>query len=158
MERLRIGVIGESVASKRSIDLAYRVGREIARMGAILVCGGLGGVMEATCRGAREEGGLTVGILPGEDPGEANPYVDIPIITGLSHGRNIIVVRSSQAIIAIGGSYGTLSEIAFALKLGIPIIGLNTWNSLSKDQRSLPIIHLDDPVEAVLRAIKEAGG
>jgi hypothetical protein len=155
---LRIGVIGEGEASEENIDLAYKVGKEIAKRGAIVVCGGLGGVMEAVCRGAKEGGGLTVGILPGEEEKEANPYVDIPIVTGFSHGRNIIVVRSSQAIIAIGGSYGTLSEIAFALKLEIPVIGLNTWEYPPKEGRSLPIIHLKDPLEAVLRAIKEAGG
>lgn len=122
-----IGVIGTSEASNEEYKTAEEVGREIARRKGILVCGGLGGVMEASCRGAKSEGGLTIGIIPGSSKKEANPYVDIPIVTGISEARNIIVVRSSNAIIAIGGSFGTLSEIAFALKLEIPVIGINTW-------------------------------
>jgi len=122
-----IGVIGTSEASTEEYQTAEEVGREIARKKGILVCGGLGGVMEASCRGAKSEGGLTIGIIPGSSKKEANPYVDIPIVTGISEARNIIVVRSSNAIIAIGGSFGTLSEIAFALKLEIPVVGINTW-------------------------------
>ena len=122
-----IGVIGTSEASNEEYKTAEEVGREIARRKGILICGGLGGVMEASCRGAKSEGGLTIGIIPGSSKKEANPYVDIPIVTGISEARNIIVVRSSNAIIAIGGSFGTLSEIAFALKLDIPVIGINTW-------------------------------
>lgn len=122
-----IGVIGTSEASTEEYQTAEEVGREIARRKGILVCGGLGGVMEASCRGAKSEGGLTIGIIPGSTKKEANPYVDIPIVTGISEARNIIVVRSSNAIIAIGGSFGTLSEIAFALKLEIPVVGINTW-------------------------------
>lgn len=122
-----IGVIGISEASREEYKTAEEVGREIAKRNGILVCGGLGGVMEAACRGAKSEGGLTIGIIPGSSRKEANPYVDIPIVTGISEARNIIVVRSSNAIIAIGGSFGTLSEIAFALKLEIPVIGINTW-------------------------------
>ena len=122
-----IGVIGPNQASNEEHKTAEEVGREIARRNGVLVCGGLGGVMEAVCRGAKSEGGLTIGIMPGLDKSDGNPYVDIPIVTGMSHARNIIVVRSSDAIIAIGGSYGTLSEIAFALTLEIPIVGINTW-------------------------------
>ena len=122
-----IGVIGTSEASSEEYQTAEEVGREIARRKGTLVCGGLGGVMEASCRGAKSEGGLTIGIIPGSSKKEANPYVDIPIVTGISEARNIIVVRSSNAIIAIGGSFGTLSEIAFALKLEIPVIGIKTW-------------------------------
>ena len=122
-----IGVIGTSEASTEEYQTAEEIGREIARRKGILVCGGLGGVMEASCRGAKSEGGLTIGIIPGSSKKEANPYVDIPIVTGISEARNIIVVRSSNAIIAIGGSFGTLSEIAFALKLEIPVVGINTW-------------------------------
>lgn len=122
-----IGVIGPNQASNEEHKTAEEVGREIARRNGVLVCGGLGGVMEAVCRGARSEGGLTIGIIPGLHKSDANPYVDIPIVTGMSHARNVIVVRSSDAIIAIGGSYGTLSEIAFALTLEIPIVGINTW-------------------------------
>ena len=124
----RIGVIGASTCSDELYHTAYAVGRHVARHGAILVCGGLGGVMEGASKGAFENGGLTVGILPGGDPTSANPYVALPIPTGLGHARNILVVQSSQVIVAIGGKQGTLSEIAIALKLGIPVIGHKTWN------------------------------
>jgi len=125
--KLTIGVIGESETTPERYEFAYSVGREIARRGCVLVCGGMGGVMEAACKGASKEGGLTVGIVPGASGGDANPYVDVPIVTGMGHGRNVIVARSSNAIVAVGGNYGTLSEIAFALKLGIPIVGFHTW-------------------------------
>ncbi|HWP92616.1 MAG TPA: TIGR00725 family protein [Thermodesulfobacteriota bacterium] len=122
-----IGVIGANQASDKDYKTAEEVGREVAKRKGVVICGGLGGIMEAVCHGAKSEGGLTIGIIPGFSKSEANPYVDIPVVTGMSHARNIIVVRSSDAIIAIGGSYGTLSEIAFALKLEIPIIGIDTW-------------------------------
>ena len=124
---MKIGVIGASQCNKRIAEIAYRVGREIGKKGAVLICGGLGGVMEEVARGAKESGGLTVGILPGLSSSDASSYIDIPIVTGMDHGRNIIVVRSCDAIIAIGGKEGTLSEIAFALKLKIPLIGIETW-------------------------------
>lgn len=124
---MKIGVIGASRCSKKIAKIAYEVGKEIAERKAILICGGLGGVMEEAARGAKENKGLTIGILPGFSSSDANPYIDIPIVTGMDHGRNIIVVRSCDAIIAIGGREGTLSEIAFALKLMIPLIGIETW-------------------------------
>jgi uncharacterized protein (TIGR00725 family) len=99
-------------------------------MGATLVCGGLGGVMEGACRGAREGGGQTVGILPGQDKAQANRYVDIPIVTDLGQARNVLVVRNSDLLIAISGGYGTLSEISIALKIGKPVIGLATWPNI----------------------------
>jgi uncharacterized protein (TIGR00725 family) len=123
-----IGIVGLSQASIEECSAAHEVGVEIAKRDGILVCGGLGGVMESACRGAKSGHGLTIGILPGFSRHEGNPYIDIPIVTGMSHARNIIVVRTSNAIIAIGGSYGTLSEIAFALKIGIPVIGIKTWD------------------------------
>ena len=138
-----IGVIGAGDAAGDEYETAFETGREIARRKFTLVCGGMGGVMEAACRGAKSEGGLTLGIIPGELKNEANPYVDIPIVTGMGHGRNIIVVRSSDAVIAIGGSFGTLSEIAFALRLGIPVIGIRTWD-VSSD-----IKQAENPREAV---------
>ncbi|HAV43410.1 TPA: TIGR00725 family protein [bacterium] len=150
---MRIGVIGNNTASLQTRRLAYEVGKEIAKGGGILICGGLGGVMEAACQGTRDAGGMTVGILPGSSSKEANPYVSIPIVTGFSHGRNIIVVRSSEAIIAIEGSYGTLSEIAFALILDIPVIGLNTWLPHREGHESPPLIAAKDPEEAVRLAI-----
>jgi len=149
---MQIGVIGSSECSSKTKKLAEEVGREIARRGATLVCGGLGGVMEAAARGAKEAGGLTVGILPGSHAGEANPYIDVVVVTGMSYARNIIVVRSSDALIAIEGKYGTLSEIAFALQLHKPIVGLNTWKV------SEEIISLSSPVEAVEKAISLAKG
>ena len=106
---------------------AAEVGRLIAERGAVLVCGGRGGAMEAACRGAKEVGGLTVGILPGPDRSEANPFVDVVLPTGLGEARNALVVGAADAVIAIGGGYGTLSEIALALKAGKRVIGLGTW-------------------------------
>jgi len=150
---MQIGVIGSGACSKEISDLAFEVGQEIARCGAILVCGGLSGVMEAACKGAKEAGGSTVGILPGTDAKEANPYVDIPIVTGLREARNIIVVRSCQAIISINGSYGTLSEIAFALRLNIPVIGLRTWQPKEPSGKIPAIIEVDTPLEAVKAAL-----
>ena len=122
-----IGVIGAGNCNKQIYDMAREIGVGIAKMGAILVCGGLGGVMEGACRGACEAGGQTVGILPGPDRTHANPYVTIPIVTDLGHARNILVVRTSDLLIAVSGGYGTLSEISIALKLGRPVIGLSTW-------------------------------
>ena len=109
-----IAVIGGSQCSAQEAQLAEEAGQELARRGAVLVCGGLGGVMEAACRGASSEGGITIGILPGDNRQAANPYVQIPIVTGMGYARNVAVVKSAQAAIAIGGSYGTLSEIAHA--------------------------------------------
>lgn len=124
----RVGIIGGSVCTEETYQQAKEIGREVAKRGAYLVTGGVGGVMEAASIGAKEAGGTTIGILPGDKFHSANPWVDIPIVTGMSHGRNIIIVRSCDVIIAISGSYGTLSEIAFALKLNVPIIGFNSWN------------------------------
>jgi uncharacterized protein (TIGR00725 family) len=107
--------------------VAEEVGRLLARRGAVVVCGGLGGVMEAACRGASRAGGTTVGVLPGLDRGAANPFVSVAVATGLGEARNALVVRAADALIAVGGAYGTLSEIALALKAGKPVIGLGTW-------------------------------
>jgi uncharacterized protein (TIGR00725 family) len=151
-----IAVIGGSQCSPQEASLAEEVGLELARRGAILVCGGLSGVMEAACRGANSEGGVTIGILPGESRQTANPYVQIPIVTGIGYARNMAVVKSAQAVIAISGSYGTLSEISHALQSGIPVIGLNTW-SLSKDgHQDNAIIPAQNPAEAVVIALKLA--
>ncbi|MEA2454637.1 MAG: hypothetical protein QOI45_899 [Thermoleophilaceae bacterium] len=107
---------------------AADVGRLVAERGAVLVCGGLGGAMEAACRGAKQAEGVTVGILPGSDRSDANPYVDVALPTGLGEARNALVVRAADVVIAIGGGYGTLSEIALALKAGKRVIGLDTWD------------------------------
>jgi uncharacterized protein (TIGR00725 family) len=148
-----IAVIGGGQCSKGEAKLAEEVGRELARRGAILVCGGLGGVMEAACRGASSEGGTTIGILPGDDSQAANPYVQIPIVTGMGYARNIAVVKSAQAVIAVGGSYGTLSEISHALQNGIPVIGLNTWSLSRNNQQDKSIIPAQSPTEAVDKAL-----
>lgn len=123
-----IGVIGGRRASKRLLADAEKVGKLIAENGLIMLCGGLGGVMEAAAKGAKEAGGLTVGILPHDTKEHVNPYIDLPIATGLGIGRNIIIARTADALIAVSGEYGTLSEIAFALQLGKPVVGINTWD------------------------------
>lgn len=123
-----IAVVGPGTRDPEVEAVAYRVGTEIAGAGAILICGGLGGAMEAACRGAREAGGSTVGLLPGTSRAEANPYVDVALPTGLGEARNALVVRGADAVIAIGGGFGTLSEIALALKIGKPVVGLGTWD------------------------------
>lgn len=122
-----IGVVGAGLCDKKVYEQARKVGKGIAQVGATLVCGGLGGVMEGACRGAHEGGGITVGILPGPDKAQANAYVSIPIVTDLGHARNILVVRSADIVVAVSGGYGTLSEISIALKIGKPVIGLGTW-------------------------------
>ena len=148
-----IAVIGGSDVSPPVEALAEEVGREIARHGAVLVCGGLSGVMEAACRGADGEGGLTVGILPGDNRQSANPYVKIPIATGIGYARNAAVVKSAQAAIAVDGSYGTLTEIAYALQSGIPVIGLDTWSISINGKEDSSIIRASSPKEAVERAL-----
>ncbi len=125
---LIIAVIGGSKPPLRAMKLAEEVGGELARAGAIVACGGLGGVMEAVCRGAKAAGGTTIGILPGGDPAEANAYVDQAIMTGMGYARNAILVKTGRAVIAIAGAYGTLSEIGHALGDGTPLIGLETWD------------------------------
>ncbi len=148
-----IAVIGGSQCSKKEARLAEEVGQELARRGAILVCGGLGGIMKAACKGASSAGGTTIGILPGESSQTANPYVQIPIVTSLGEARNVIVVKSAQAVIAVGGSYGTLSEISYALKNGIPVIGLNTWSLSRNGRQDKSIIPAQSPAEAVDKAL-----
>jgi len=149
-----VAVIGDGFCSADTARLAEEVGRQLAERGATVLCGGLGGVMEAACRGAKRAGGLTIGVLPGRDRRDANPYVDITIVTGMGEARNVIVVSSAQSVIAVSGGYGTLSEMAHALKLGIPVVGLSTWQ-LSKDgwdeQRGIEVA--TDPADAVRKAL-----
>ena len=123
-----IAVIGGRRTGKALLLAAEEIGRLIAKKGANLVCGGLGGVMEAASRGAKLEGGSTVGILPHDNSKEANQYIDFPVATGLGIGRNVIIARTADALIAVGGEYGTLSEIAFALQMGKPVVGIKTWD------------------------------
>ena len=137
---------------------AEAVGRGLGEAGAILICGGRGGVMEAACRGARAAGGLTVGVLPGVDRREANPYVDVAIVTGLGEARNAVIVCTAQAVIAIGGSYGTLSEIGFALRFGVPLVGLGTWEVSRPGHPPVPIGRAGTPAEAVRWALEQVYG
>ncbi|MEN3044884.1 MAG: TIGR00725 family protein [Candidatus Hydrothermales bacterium] len=116
------GVIGGSTCSEEIYEIAYEIGRNIAKSGNILICGGLGGVMEAACKGAYEEGGLTVGILPGNSKEEANKWVRLPIVTGIGEARNVIIIKSSDIVIAIDGEYGTLMELALCGKIKKPLI------------------------------------
>ncbi len=148
-----IAVIGDSSCSPEQAKLAETVGEQLAERGATVICGGLSGVMEAVCRGAKSRGGLTVGILPGESPDMANPWVDIPVVTAMGEARNVAVVKSAQAVIAIGGGYGTLSEIAYALKSNIAVIGLNTWSLALDDQVLDAVIRVCNPTEAVDEAV-----
>jgi uncharacterized protein (TIGR00725 family) len=127
-KKIRIGVIGGSKPDAKSRQVAFEVGQLIAEKGAILICGGLSGVMEAASRGAKQAGGPTIGIRPGNSPQDANPYIDIAIATGLGYGRNSLVAMNSDVIIAIDGQYGTLSEIAYGSIYGKKIIGLGTWD------------------------------
>lgn len=145
-----IGVIGSSKAEPPILSLAETVGAEIAKRGAAVVCGGLTGVMEAVCRGARSKGGLTIGIIPSDDRDDANPFVQIPIVTGMGVGRNVMLVKSADVIIAVGGEFGTLSEIAHALNLGKTVVGLRTWELKRARAKPIPnLIETDDPVKAV---------
>jgi uncharacterized protein (TIGR00725 family) len=136
-----VAVVGGGAPDADADELAAEVGRELARRSAVVVCGGLGGVMEAACRGAKEAGGTTVGILPGSDRSAANAFVDVAVATGIGEARNALIVRTADALVAVGGEYGTLSEIALALKAGKPVVGLGTWE-LAKAGR---------PVEAIAR-------
>jgi len=146
-------VIGPGEAAADELETAEELGRLIAEAGAALVCGGRGGVMEAACRGARTAGGLTVGILPGRDRREANPYVEVAIPTGLGEARNALVVRSADAVVAVGGAYGTLSEIAFALRAGTPVVGIRTWELSRGGQPDSGVVRADSAAEAARAAL-----
>lgn len=175
-----VGVIGASEAGEPERELALAVGGALAEAGAIVVCGGRGGVMEAACMGAKRAGGLTVGILPGVDRAGANPYVDVALPTGLGELRNGLVVRCSEALVAVGGSWGTLSEIAFAMRTGRPVVALGSWDVLPSDPlpdgaaEAVPapvppgspgpssvtgsLLRAGDPIEAAELALRLAAG
>ena len=151
-----ISVIGSSAAKPEHLALAEGVGRELARRNIMVACGGMTGVMDAVCRGAKAEGGTTIGILPGRRGSTFNSHVDIPIFTTLGYARNIIVVHTGEACIAVGGAFGTLSEIAYALDARIPVIGLSTWPLTVKgdgDPITEGIVPASDPADAVDRAV-----
>ena len=146
-----MGIIGAGSCDATVAARAEAVGRHIAEAGWTLVCGGLGGVMEAACRGAAQAGGTTVGVLPGDTADGANPHVSLAIPTGMGVARNVIIVRSAAVLIAVDGGPGTLSEIAYALQLGVPVVSLGSWDV------SPEIEQVDSPEAAVARAIELAG-
>ncbi len=137
-----VGVIGGSKATKEVLDIAYNLGKEIALRRYYLICGGMSGVMEAVCKGAKEYGGTTIGILPGRNKTEANQYIDIPIVTAMHHARNAIIVRTADILVAIDGKFGTLSEIALGLACEKRIIGINTWDIKE-------IVHVNSVAQAI---------
>jgi uncharacterized protein (TIGR00725 family) len=154
-----IGVIGGSNVDRSLYQMAEEVGRRIAQSGARLICGGLGGVMEAACKGAAAEGGLTIGLLPGDERREANPHVNVPVATGLGIARNLIIVRSSDVLIAIAGGYGTLNEIGAALNLSKHVVALKTWDVEAAGRVDPALFHVvQTPEEAVRTALELAGG
>lgn len=157
MMNLQISVIGSGeTASAEALQLAEEVGKELGEQNVMVITGGLFGVMEAVCKGVKQTGGMTIGILPGNDPDQANKYVDIKICTGIGYARNLAVVKSGMAVIAISGAFGTLSEIGHALGDGIPVIGLRTWSLSKNGNLDKSIIVADNPKDAVVKAIKAA--
>ncbi len=151
-----VGVAGASGAEPALLDQAEVIGRRLAEGGAIVVCGGGPGVMAAVCHGAQSAGGTTVGLLPGLDRAEGNPHLTISIPTGLGQGRNLLLVRSSDALIAVGGGFGTLSEIALALRTSTPVIGLATWSLQLDDQQVDAFPVAGDPDTAAQLALEAA--
>ena len=148
-----VAVVGPGFASPDELAVAEEVGRGLGERGAVVVCGGLGGVMEAACRGARASGATTVGILPGVERGDANPFVDVALPTGLGEARNALVVRAADVMIAVGGECGTLAEIALALKAGTPVVGLGTWELAREGDTVEAIVRVETAAEAVERAL-----
>ncbi len=153
---LYVAVCGSAADEEPACSRAEEIGRLLARAGAVVLCGGLTGVMEAVCRGARAEGGLTVGLLPSEDRADANGYVDVAIPLGLGEVRNALLVRACDAMIALTGEYGTLSEIGFALKIGKPVIGVDTWQLSNRGGPVDAVIEAASPEEAVEKALAAA--
>jgi hypothetical protein len=154
--RAWIAVIGPGEAGLDELAVAEEVGAAVAAAGAGLVCGGLGGVMEAACRGARSRGGLTLGLLPGLDRDAANGWVIVAVPTGLGEARNTLVVRAADAVVAVGGGWGTLSEIALALKSGVPVVGLDTWEPALRGEPSEGVVAATEPRLAVAEALRLA--
>jgi uncharacterized protein (TIGR00725 family) len=151
-----VAVCGPSLATEEEASLAEEVGRRLAEAGAVVVCGGLGGVMDAAARGARQAGGMAVGILPGESRAGASGHLTVAVPSGMGEARNALVVRAADAVIAIAGEFGTLSEIALALKMGKPVVGLGTWD-LSRPGTPDPVARADTPEQAVALALDAAG-
>ncbi len=149
-----VAVVGAAAGTEQEHALAEEVGRLLARRGAVLVCGGLGGVMDSAARGCEAEGGTSVGVLPGESRDGASAHLSAAIATGMGEARNALVVRTADAVIAVGGEFGTLSEIALALKMGKPVIGLGTWRLDREGLDTDPIVRAATPAEAVERALE----
>jgi len=149
-KRLVIGVIGPGKCSGKIKMNAEIIGQAIAKSGATLVCGGKGGVMEAAAKGAKEKGGTTIGIIPSDNKEEANQYIDIIIPTGIGEARNLLIIRTADAVIALPGMFGTLSEMAFCMKTKTPLVSLQAWDISDK------IIRVEDPVDAVKKALELA--
>ena len=147
-KKTHIGVIGAGECSSEIYHQAKEVGHLIGENDWTLFCGGLGGVMEAAAKGCYQSGGITVGILPGKEKDSANPFITLPIATGLGEGRNLLVVRASDVVVAIGGAYGTLSEIGLALKIGKPVIGLKTWPGIDG------VDYVETPEQAIAQVVK----
>ncbi|MGA2837954.1 MAG: TIGR00725 family protein [Acidimicrobiales bacterium] len=155
----QIAVIGAGDAPPHIVALAEEVGAALASRGAVVICGGLDGVMAGACRGAKSAGGTTVGLLPGRDRGAANPWVDVVIPTGLGEARNALVVGAAAAVVALDGGYGTLSEIALALRAGIPVLGIGTWSLVGPDGGvDSGIVPMEDATDAAAVAVALAGG
>jgi len=148
-----ISIIGGADCSELECQIAEEVGYLLGKQDIILLCGGRGGVMEAACRGAQNAGGITIGLLPGQNLSEGNPYLDVAIPTGLGHLRNALVAQAGECVIAIGGGYGTLSEIGIALKTGRKVIGIGTWDVIDKSGKMIKIMRADNAGEAVRLAI-----
>lgn len=150
-DKFLVGVVGAAIADKTLTEQAYKVGKFIGEKGYILISGGLGGVMEASCRGAKEAGGVTVGFLPGKNRFEANPFVTIPLATGLNEGRNYLIASASDVLVAIGGGWGTLSEVSLALKMGKKVVSLNAFPELSHQ----PGFYFTQKVEGTTQKLEE---
>jgi len=147
---IAVSVVGAGSADAATMELARRVGRAIALSGAVVVCGGLGGVMEGACRGAAEAGGSSLALLPGSERSAANPYATLVVPTGLGHARNVLVVSAGEAVVALPGEMGTLSEVALALKIGRPVVAIGAWEGIAGVERAA------DPESAVAWAIARA--
>lgn len=148
-----VAVVGGSSCTATEAQLAEELGRRLAEAGAIVLCGGLTGVMESVAKGAREAGGLTIGILPGNDPAQANRFIDVPLATGMGEMRNALIVRAARAVVAVGGGHGTLSEVALALRIGTPVAGLQ-----DRFSAALEMPRMETPAAASAWAIAQAGG
>lgn len=147
--RKTVSIIGGAKCSKTDCKIAEEIGYLLGKRDIVIVCGGRGGVMEAACRGAQRAGGITIGILPGQDGSAGNPFLDIAIPSGMGHSRNMLVAQAAEVVIAIGGGYGTLSEIGIALKMGRIVIGVDTWEAIDKSGKKIKIIPARDANEAV---------